>query len=107
MDITIQARRVTLPVAAKEALQDRLHAALDRFDSLIRRGVMALEDINGPRGGRDKQCRLLLSTSFGGEVIIEERADQLQTAAMRAIDRAAATVRRLVGKRQTWRHGAS
>lgn len=61
MQIKIHAKGFDLTEAMKEHVERKLGYALDRFDE---EGVLAqvtLEDVNGPRGGNDKHCRINLS----------------------------------------------
>lgn len=58
--------------------------ALSRFQSRIGRLVIRLEDLNGPRGGVDKACRIEASGDFGVRVN-EARADAFEAAINRAL----------------------
>jgi hypothetical protein len=44
--------------ALRDYAERRLRFALDRFEPRIADVHLRLEDVNGPRGGVDKQCRL-------------------------------------------------
>jgi len=81
--------------AAKDRVTHRLHFALGRFVNKIARVYVTLEDVNGPRGGQDKRCRLRLVFANGGAPLLAEDTDaQLFV----AIDRAALRLSRNVGR---------
>ena len=65
----------------------RLGFALDRLRNL-RRIVISIEDVNGPKGGADKHCRILAEFGFAS-VVVEEWQPGWQGAVARAIRRAA------------------
>ena len=54
MRIEIQARKVSLPSRLRRQIEHRIRAALNRFDERIRRVSLWLSDVNGPKGGSDK-----------------------------------------------------
>ena len=51
----------------------RLRFATDRFEPYIREIDIVLRDVNGPRGGVEKLCRVIAKLHKGGRVEIEER----------------------------------
>lgn len=74
----------------------RMAAAFDRIELRVASATVRVGDINGPRGGRDKVCRVLVRMAGMEDVYVEARDADLYQAATRAIDRAAWTcVRRL------------
>lgn len=73
----------------------RLGAALDRFASRIREVQVRITDINGPKGGLDKRCTILVTVGGGGQVI----ARGIDADFYAAIGKAVATLKSLVGRR--------
>ena len=53
-------------------MERRLDFALGRFGGRISQVTVGLEDLNGPRGGADKRCRLAVRLVPSGKVTIEE-----------------------------------
>jgi ribosome hibernation promoting factor len=54
----------------KDHLERRLRFALGRFAARIDRVRVRLSDVNGPRGGVDKQCRIAVALIPRGGVMV-------------------------------------
>ncbi len=101
MNIQVRARRLDLPPATREQVDRRLHYALSRFGTLLRSVKVFLSDMNGPRGGVDKLCRITIHGQALRPVVVEGLAPSLYAAIDVAADRAAhAVARRVEHKRQ-------
>jgi ribosome-associated translation inhibitor RaiA len=85
-------------------LRARLMLALRRFGSWLSRVRVNLDDVNGPRGGQDKRCTLLLATRDGRQLRIAEQTDDWKTAFASALDRAAQQLRKLHERASAHRH---
>lgn len=87
--------------AERERVERRLGFALARHGDHIGRVTAHLVDLNGPRGGADKRCRLVVEVLGHGRVVVEDTDASLAAAIDRAADRAGQAVRRrLDGARQ-------
>ncbi|MBN1854400.1 MAG: hypothetical protein JW829_16840, partial [Pirellulales bacterium] len=60
MHITTTTNGVALEKDLQEFIDLRLHFALGRFADIIDRVSIRIEDTNGPRGGIDKRCRIVV-----------------------------------------------
>lgn len=78
----------------REYVQHRLGLALDRFDRRVDRVQVRFEDVNGPRGGEDKICRIHVAGRGSWRLQVEGRG----TTFYRAIDAAAGRARRSVAE---------
>ncbi|MFM2347020.1 MAG: hypothetical protein RL654_1773 [Pseudomonadota bacterium] len=65
----------------------RLRFATRRLDGLTPRARILLEDVNGPRGGIDKQCRIELRGPRLGHLTVQAEADSWQRAFEQALSR--------------------
>ena len=83
----------------------RFRFALRRFSHCVRRLRIYVADVNGPRGGIDKQCRILVEVAPSGSLVLEETDVRLQEAMDRAADRLRRCVRRDLKRRQDRRMG--
>jgi ribosome-associated translation inhibitor RaiA len=72
----------------------RLEFALSRFSPRITTVWLRLTDLNGPRGGIDKQCRIEVRGRDGWSVVVDDRNGDLYAAIDRAADRAGRAVAR-------------
>src|SRR5437870_2756777 len=65
---------VTSRAILKRESERRLYFATDRFQTQIREIDVVLRDVNGPRGGVDKLCRITARLRHGGSLAIEEKS---------------------------------
>lgn len=76
MRLTVQIRGGEGDSAEAEALrahiERRIGFALARFSDGLGSVLVRLDDLNGPRGGIDKRCRVLLRGPAFGERLVEE-----------------------------------
>ena len=88
------------PFSLSPGLQARICRRLDFALSRIQRGItgvtVRLRDLNGPRGGVDKQCAIEAHLRRGRICLVEDTDTDLYA----AIDRAAGRLGRLVAHRQ-------
>jgi hypothetical protein len=83
----------------REVAVRRLRFVLRRLTWLVPRARVRLSDVNGPRGGVDKQCRVELRTDSAGTVVVTAVARDWQAALDTALARSARTLVRV------WRRG--
>lgn len=100
MLIEVTNRNVTLAEGVREWIERRLQFALGRFSSRIRRVSVIFSDVNGNRGGYDKQCRLRITLIAGGEVVIEDIDPSVVTVVANVAERAARSVARMLERRR-------
>jgi ribosome-associated translation inhibitor RaiA len=100
MELELQGKRVRLTQSLRVYIARRLTFALGQFRSRIRLIKAVLEDINGPRGGLDQQCRVMVRLGCGKEIRITGRGADLIAAVDHAADRASHAVGRELGRRQ-------
>jgi CBS domain-containing protein len=86
--------------ADRDYLRRKLGRKLGKFARSIERVSVRIEDINGPRGGIDKRCRIKVVMSGLPSAMVDERHPVLQAAMDRALERTEHAVRRIVGRRQ-------
>jgi ribosome-associated translation inhibitor RaiA len=79
----------------REPAVRRLRFVLRRLTWLVPRARVQLADVNGPRGGVDKQCRVELKTAHAGTVVITAMARDWQAALDTALARSARTLVRV------------
>ena len=94
MQITIQAHGFLLTDALETHVQNRLRFTFSRFAGRVRRVLVTLSDINGPRGGVDKRCLIEVRIDGLSSIVIQDVQNDLYMAIDRAAGRAARSVLR-------------
>ena len=94
MKLDVRARGLELTSTLRDLVDRRVRYGLSRFGPLIHAVHVTLADVNGPKGGIDKLCRLRLRTGAGAPIVIERADDRIERALDTAIDRAAQSVAR-------------
>lgn len=100
MRLSIRARGLELSEELRDHVMRRIFSALSRVSPLLHRVDVTLEDVNGPKGGVDKVCRVRARGPGLREVIIEARDSDVTVAVDLASNRAGRTVLRAVEVRR-------
>lgn len=104
MQISIQANGFSLTEGLRTHIERRMRAALGWTGGHLRRLAVSLSDINGPRGGRDKRCKVQVRLAGGAEVVIEDTETDLYAAIDRAAERADRAVVRRMERQRGFEH---
>ena len=100
MQLMIRSLSEKLPETIRETIDRQFQFALSRFEARIDSVQLTLRDNNGPRGGIDQECRVLVHLNDGTDIAVTEVQTSLMGAVARLADRVAYTVmRRLQRKR--------
>ena len=91
--------------ALRSHVLDRLQAALDQFDSSVRKVSIQLLDLNGPRGGENQAARVRVQLASAAPVVIEHRGTDMYAVVSHAADRVKNSVGRILERRSERRHG--
>jgi ribosome-associated translation inhibitor RaiA len=94
MRLTIRSRNLDLTTELRDHATRRMYFALSRWSPVLRRVDVTLADINGPKGGIDKVCRIRVRAPRIGELVVEERDADVTVAVDLAANRMARTVAR-------------
>ena len=100
MRIQIVSRKLRYEEATTEYTHRRAHFALGRFAGAIRGVQVSLMDENGPRGGEDKRCRVLITLKSGGRLVLEHTAARLHDAVDQCLQRAGHSLGRSLGRKR-------
>jgi ribosomal subunit interface protein len=100
MNIEIHGRHVELSPTLKAHIEQKLQFSLNRFEQHISKITISLSDVNGPKGGLDKQCTLQVFLVNMNDVVIKDTQATLSLAIDRAIKRAGRSVARKVDQQQ-------
>lgn len=82
-------------------VMSRINSAIGRFDDRVGHVRVRLDDVNGPKGGKDKRCTVDISMARGGaHVIVRELSEDLYAAITGAAHRVKAVISRKVDLRK-------
>lgn len=82
----------------REHIVERLTHALDQHERHVTTISVHIEDMNGPKGGDDQRCNVIVSFKEGGEVVVDERGADAYAVASTAADRVKQAVSRRMDK---------
>jgi ribosome-associated translation inhibitor RaiA len=94
MELSIRTIGFELSSTLQAMVERRIRFALARFGQSIERVACSISDVNGSRGGIDKQVRLKVKPSSGRLVVIEQTDATVLAAIELAVDRIARGVAR-------------
>lgn len=97
LTIEIRTRNFALTEAIRCHIIWRLEFALDRFGGRVQQAKVFIGNLNGPKGGHDKYCRIVLNLATETAVVEETHSDlyrAITCAARNAGASIARTVRR-------------
>jgi ribosomal subunit interface protein len=106
MELEIHGQNLRVGEGLHEQVERQMNFALGQFESWISGVSVYLEDVNGPKGGVDKQCRVIVTLKGGKILKIEDMDADLTVAINRATGRLGQVVGREVDKRRE-KKGAS
>lgn len=99
MRTSVRASGFEVSEALRSYVERRLLFALARFGGRIKSVTVRFVDLNGPRGGVDKRCRMLARLVPRGDVRVEKTDGDLYAAIDRAAERLGQSVAREMARR--------
>lgn len=100
MEVHLLARQFPLTPALRSYAERRLRCALAFARDKVGDVVVRLGDINGPRGGQDMACQILVAVPGRPTLVVRDVQDDLYTAIDRAVKRTAWKVRQMMMQRR-------
>ena len=94
MRIQVLADGIELTDGIRAHAHKRLYYAIGWAGAQVELVQLRVLDLNGPKGGVDKCCRIRIELRRGGVVTIEEIQSDMYVAVSRAVDRAGRTLAR-------------
>jgi len=99
MNTQITTKNVTLSEDERDRIERRLYFTLGRFSSRIVSVDVMLQDENGPRGGLDKKCRVIVRLHGASDVVVEGCGAETLSVVDRTANRTGRAVSRTLDKR--------
>jgi ribosome-associated translation inhibitor RaiA len=100
MEVHLLAKQFPLTPALRSYAQRRLRNAFSFARDKVGDVVVRLGDINGPRGGQDMLCHILVALPGRPTLVVRDVQDNLYTAIDRAVKRASYKVRQAMMQRR-------
>ncbi|MFT3768407.1 MAG: HPF/RaiA family ribosome-associated protein [Minicystis sp.] len=100
MQIEVRSRDAEMPEEIRAHAAGKLQLALARFGDRIASIKISLADVNGPKGGVDKTCRVLVHGREAWSVVVSEQDADPYALIERAGDRVGQAVRRTIIRRR-------
>ena len=101
MQLTINAQDSLAIKPLRGVIKEKVVSVLARMEKHVSRISVYMADQNGPRGGVDKVCRILVKLRRGGEIPVEDRGARWYYALSGAADRLRSSIRRRLAKWRT------
>jgi ribosomal subunit interface protein len=100
MRILVHHSNVQISGALADHVDHKIGLAIRRFQERIAAVTVRIIDENGPRGGVDTRCRVIVQLVGGGRIVIKAIAEDAYAAVSRAATRLHAQVTRAVSRRK-------
>ncbi|MEL7499210.1 MAG: hypothetical protein AAFN77_16500 [Planctomycetota bacterium] len=99
MNIRLNDKAKLLSQRAINTLHLKARTTFQRFRENVRGIEVGVFDVNGPRGGIDKQCRILVKLKRMKDIAVVATAASISQAIGGAVHRAARSVDKLVSRK--------
>lgn len=86
MQLDLQSRPFTMTAALKHAVRTQLARLQARFGDWLHYARVRLEDVNGPRGGVDKRCRMVFGLPQMQPIVVQARSETCTRRSTRPAD---------------------
>lgn len=103
MRLEIRRRGVMITEDLRTYLKERLRLALGRFGHYVEVVRVYLRDVNGPRDGPGKKCRIVVELPPRGRVVVTSVDNDIRVAISGTASRARDAVKRHVKRRRARR----
>ena len=99
MEIRVNDKQKLLRSEAVLKARSRVNAEFAKFSDYVKSVEISIVDVNGPRGGVDKECRVLVKLKKINDVAVSVRDETLSKAVSSGIDRASRSVGRSIDRK--------
>ena len=99
MRITIIDNTELLNSQSLESIANRVESTFSKFGDIIKSVEIFVEDINGPKGGIDKQARIKIDLKRMKNVFVSSESSSVRKAISQSVNRAGRAVARSIQRR--------
>lgn len=96
MKVEIRFRGLESSETLREHAVRRVHAHMSRFGREVQTVLVRISDVNGPKGGVDKRCQVVMRGRSVGVWCVDEQASDAYASVDLAVDRASRALGRLL-----------
>ena len=96
MLVNIQSRHFSLSTALSKYVKSKIQIMQSRYESKIISINVSLFDINGPKGGEDKCCKIVIKINGASSIVVQQTAEDLYNAINTCSRRARRAVKRQI-----------
>lgn len=104
MKIDIQAKQLKLGQTFKQNVKVKIRRLFQHNSEEVNRIDITLADVNGPKGGEDKVCKVNVSVGGGKNILVSAREASAYKAVTLAVKKASATLSRQRQKAREIKH---
>ena len=104
MKIEIQTKQLKLGQTFKNNIKVKIRKLFQHSSDQVHRISVMVADINGPKGGEDKVCKVNISVGGGQDILVSAREASAYKAVTQAIRKASSTLSRQRQKARNIRH---
>lgn len=79
-------------------IQKSVYVALSRFSQAVKNVSIFLSDQNGPKGGKDKTCKIVIDTLIGEKIVVKATQTEWGPAIHNALKRSKYKLTEIIGK---------
>ncbi len=94
MKIEVRTNALKTSPAIDDHLESRVQRSLGRLNHRVKRVVVYLKDLNGPRGGVDKECAVHIHRAGRPPILVQKRDVDLYQAISNAVASAGLALRK-------------
>ncbi|MBN7820060.1 hypothetical protein [Bowmanella yangjiangensis] len=98
MQLIINASNLNLNKRLRRTLSNRIAKGLSKLSGKIRRIQVSITDVNGPKGGNDKQCQLKVDMHGMPSILVVERRASITQAIAQAVLRTSMVLKRKLSR---------
>lgn len=98
MRFVLNDKQKLLGQVATERVESKANLLATKFGNNVKTIEITVSDLNGPRGGIDKECRIVVSLKRMQDVVVTTKDEKLSKAISAVINRAERSVRRTLDR---------
>lgn len=92
MKVKVQTRHLELTSELVEYVKHRINLALEYRFNNIKQVVVTVSDVNGPKGGEDMRCQVLVKLEGQNDIVVDKKSAYLRASIDKAADKTSRTV---------------